>query len=63
MIITAPWLNGYFPFDSYIPGSSHVERNFIFQKISWPKGHWNVPAFQSTMVSRTTGQILNKFGM
>ena len=48
-LLTVPvpeWL-AYFPFDSYIPGSSRVGRNFIFQKISWLKGHWNVPAVQS----------------
>ena len=50
MKITVPvaeWL-AYSPVDSYIPGSSRVGRNFIFQKISWPKGHWNVPAIPST---------------
>ena len=36
LIIKVPmalWL-GCFPFDSYIPGSIRVRRNFIFQKIS-----------------------------
>ena len=50
LFITVPvaeWL-AYFPFDSYIPGSSRVWRNFISQKKSWLKGHWNVPAIQST---------------
>ena len=33
-VLTVPmaeWL-AYFPFDSYIPGSSRVGRNFVFQK-------------------------------
>ena len=49
-IITVPvayWLASFL-FDSYIPGSIRVGRNFIFQKISGLKGHWNVPAIQST---------------
>ena len=29
----AEWL-AYFPFDSYIPGSSRFGRNFIFQKVN-----------------------------
>ena len=35
-IITVPMAEclAYFPFDSYIPGSSCIGRNFIFQKIS-----------------------------
>ena len=47
MVAVAKWLAD-FPLDSYIPGSSSAKRNFIFQKISWLKGHWNVPAIQST---------------
>ena len=47
MVAVAKWLAD-FPLDSYIPGSSSARRNFIFQKISWLKGHWNVPAIQST---------------
>ena len=50
LFLTAPvaeWL-AYFPYDSYIAGSSRFGRIFIFRKISWLKGHWNVPAIQST---------------
>ena len=43
----AEWL-AYFPFNSYIPGSSRVARNCFSQNISWLKGHWNVPTIQST---------------
>ena len=48
----AEWY-AYFPFDSYISGSSRVGRNFIF---SWLKGHWNVPAIQSTEWSLNGGR-------
>ena len=36
--------NIYFHFYSYIPDSSRVGRNFVFQKTD----HWNVPATRST---------------
>ena len=48
------WL-AYFPFDSNVPGSSRTGRYFIFQKISWLKSHWNVPAIQSTEWSLNGG--------
>mgnify|MGYP003686284799 CR=1 FL=1 len=43
----AEWL-AYSPFDSNFPVSSRTGRYLIFQKISWLKSHWNVPAIQST---------------
>ena len=44
-VSVANWL-AHFPFDSYILGSSRVGRNFIFQKINWLKGDWNVTEIQ-----------------
>ena len=57
MILTAAlaeWL-ACSPFDPYVQGSSRVGGDFIFQKISWSKGHWNVPAIQSTEWSLNGG--------
>ena len=42
MYPVAEWL-AYFPYDSSLP-----VRAAFFKKISWLKGHWNVPAIQST---------------
>ena len=53
-VAVAQWLV-YVPDDSYNPGSSRVGRNFIFHKISWLKGHWNVPVIQSTEWSLNGG--------
>ena len=50
----AQWLE-YLLFESYTPGSSRVGHNFIFHKISWLEGHWNVPAIQSTEWSLNGG--------
>ena len=48
MVHMAEWL-AYFPFDSYIPGSSRVGDNFLFFKNdNWLEGQWKVPVIQST---------------